>query len=47
MYVMYPSRQGLPVAVRMSVDHLLASLDRWHRMHNLGEISDVKRRRSG
>jgi DNA-binding transcriptional LysR family regulator len=47
MYVMYPSRQGQPVAVRMLVDHLMASLDRWHRLHNLGESNDVRRRRSG
>jgi DNA-binding transcriptional LysR family regulator len=31
MYAMYPSRQGLPLAVRMLMDHLMASLDRWHR----------------
>ena len=46
MYAMYPSRQGLPVAVRMLVDHLMSSLSRWHGLHNL-EINDVKRRRSG
>jgi hypothetical protein len=46
MYAMYPSRQGLPVAVRMLVDHLMASLERWHKLHNV-DINDVKRRRSG
>jgi DNA-binding transcriptional LysR family regulator len=35
MYAMYPSRQGLPVAVRMLVDHLMASLERYHKLHNL------------
>jgi hypothetical protein len=44
MYAMYPSRQGLPLAVRMLMDHLMASLDRWHSLHNL-EFNDVKRRR--
>jgi DNA-binding transcriptional LysR family regulator len=42
MYMMYPSRQGLPVAVRMLVDHLMASLERWHRVNHLGESNDVK-----
>jgi DNA-binding transcriptional LysR family regulator len=46
VYAMYPSRQGLPAAVRMLVDHLMASLGRWHKLHNV-EINDVKRRRSG
>ena len=46
MYAMYPSRHGLPLAVRMLMDHLMASLDRWHSLHNL-EFNDVKRRRSG
>jgi DNA-binding transcriptional LysR family regulator len=46
VYAMYPSRQGLPVAVRMLLDHLMTSLERWNRMH-LGEIDDVARRRNG
>ena len=33
IYAIYPSRRGLPLAVRMLVDHLMAYLDRWHRAH--------------
>ena len=44
-YVMYPSRQGLPVAVRLLVDHLKVSVDQWHRLHNSDEVKDVKSRR--
>jgi DNA-binding transcriptional LysR family regulator len=36
IYAIYPSRQGLPLAVRMLVDHLMAYLDRWHRAHGMG-----------
>jgi hypothetical protein len=34
MYAMYPSRQGLPLAVRMLVDHLMASLERYRADKN-------------
>jgi DNA-binding transcriptional LysR family regulator len=44
-YAMYPSRQGLPVAVRLLMDHVKVSLDQWRRLHNLDEIKDVKSRR--
>jgi hypothetical protein len=44
-YVMYPSRQGLPVAVRLLVDHLKVSVDQWRRLHNSDEVKDVKSRR--
>jgi hypothetical protein len=27
IYAMYPSRQGLPLTVRMLVDHLMANLE--------------------
>jgi DNA-binding transcriptional LysR family regulator len=49
VYAMYPSRQGLPLAVRMLVDHLMANLDRWHSLHmaNSLQIKDQRRRRSG
>jgi DNA-binding transcriptional LysR family regulator len=33
VYAMYPSRQGLPLAVRMLLDHLRAHHERWHRLH--------------
>jgi DNA-binding transcriptional LysR family regulator len=33
IYAIYPSRRGLPLAVRMLVDHLMAHLNRWHRLH--------------
>jgi DNA-binding transcriptional LysR family regulator len=33
VYAMYPSRQGLPLAVRMLLDHLKAHHERWHRLH--------------
>jgi DNA-binding transcriptional LysR family regulator len=45
-YAMYPSRQGLPLAVRMLVDHLMASHRRSQWANNL-PINDEKRRRSG
>jgi DNA-binding transcriptional LysR family regulator len=49
IYAIYPSRQGLPLAVRMLVDHMMAYLDQWHRAHlaNSHTFSGEKRRRSG
>jgi DNA-binding transcriptional LysR family regulator len=49
IYAMYPSRRGLPLAVRMLVDHLMASLDRFQTlpMANILYSNGEKRRRSG
>jgi DNA-binding transcriptional LysR family regulator len=49
IYAMYPSRHGLPLAVRMLVDHLMVNLERWHGLHmvNSLQINDEKRRTSG
>lgn len=49
IYALYPSREGLPLAVRMLVDDLMANLDRWNRMLTVSslQINDEKRRRSG
>jgi DNA-binding transcriptional LysR family regulator len=44
VYAMYPSRQGLPLAVRMLLDHLKEHHQRWHRLHmaNTPEFNVVK-----
>jgi DNA-binding transcriptional LysR family regulator len=33
VYAMYPTRQGLPLAVRMLLDHLKEHHQRWHGLH--------------
>ena len=33
IYAMYPSRQGLPLAVRLLLDHLMANQERWQIAH--------------
>jgi len=49
IYAMHPSRQGLPLAVRMLLENLMANFDLWHRLHvvNTLQIADEKRRTSG
>jgi DNA-binding transcriptional LysR family regulator len=49
IYAMYPSRQGLPLTVRMLVDHLMANLEQFlasRESHNL-QMTDRTRKRSG
>ena len=41
VYAMYPSRQGLPLAVRMLLDHLRAHHERWHRLHMAIPLSSM------
>jgi len=41
VYAMYPSRQGLPLAVRMLLDHLKAHHERWHRLHMATPLSSM------
>jgi LysR substrate binding domain len=38
IYALYPSREGLPLAVRMLVDDLMANLDRWNRSLTVNSI---------
>jgi DNA-binding transcriptional LysR family regulator len=45
IYAIYPSRRGLPLAVRMLVDHLMAHLDRWHRSHMANSRFNGEKRR--
>ena len=49
IYALYPSREGLPLAVRMLVDDLMANLDQWNRVLTVNslQVGDEKRRRSG
>ena len=41
VYAMYPSRQGLPLAVRMLLDHLRAHHEWWHRLHMATPLSSM------